>query len=175
MIDNDFIYETCIDLDITYLKKMVAEQKPADGLASHQRYVNTDPYLRSIKDTLPFLSPIFNIYSTRPRAGIVLHTDAKRKCALNVPIANTVSSFTSFYEYAEEPSVVYNEKNVYYEIKSKVNEVFKFSLTRPVVINNSAPHSVQNWGTEDRVIISWSMDENISFLEATEFFKKAGY
>jgi len=177
MIDNDFVYHTCIDLDLDYLKKMVSVQKHivTGGLAGHQRYVNTDEYLSSIRNKLPFLSPIFNIYSTRPRVGIVLHTDAKRKCAFNIPIANTNSSTTSFYEYAEEPVLTYNEKNVYYEIKSKVNEMFNFSLTQPALINNSSPHAVKNWGDEDRVIISWSMDENITFSEAKEFFKKAGY
>jgi hypothetical protein len=177
MIDNGIIYETSINLDMDYLKNMIAEHQYArkQGLAGHQRLVDDDPYLRSIKKDVPFLSTVFNIYTTRPNSGIQIHTDAKRQCALNIPIANTVHSKTSFYEFAEEPNLVYNERFVFHEIRSKVNEIFSFSLTRPVLINNSIPHGVRHYGAGDRVIISWSIDDNTSFSEAREFFKQVGY
>jgi hypothetical protein len=177
MIDNDFIYETCIDLDITYLKKMVAEHQYArkQGLAGHQRIVDDDPYLRSIKKDVPFLSTVFNIYTIRSNSGIPMHTDAKRQCALNIPIANTVHSKTSFYEYVGEPKLIYNEATVFHAIRSKVTEIFSFALTTPALINNSIPHGVRHYGAGNRVIISWSIDDNTSFSEAREFFKQAGY
>ena len=177
MIDNDFVYEPSIVLDMDYLKTMVAEQQYAikQGLATHQRYVNEIPYLNSIREKLPFLSAVFNIYTTRPNAGIVMHTDAKRSCAFNIPIANTENSTTAFYEFAEEPKLIYNERFVFNEVRSRVNEMFKFTLTVPTLINNSGPHEVKNLGNKNRVIISWSVEEGILFDEAKELFKKAGY
>ena len=177
MIDNDFIYETTINLDMDHLKSMIARQQFSrkQGLATHQRLIEDDPYLSSIKKQFPFFSTVFNIYTTRSNSGIQTHTDAKRNCALNIPIANTLNSTTSFYEVAEDPVLIYNERHVFHEVRSKVNEIFSFTLTQPALINNSVPHSVKHRGVGDRVIISWSIDEGTSFVEAKEFFKKVGY
>ena len=177
MIDNDFVYEPSIVLDMNFLKNIVAEQQYAikQGLATHQRYVNEIPYLNSIRKTLPFLSAVFNIYTTRPNSDIVMHTDAKRSCAFNIPIANTETSTTGFYEFAEEPKFIYNERFVYHEVISKVNQIYEFTLRVPALINNSGPHTVKNLGNKNRVIISWSVEEGIPFAEAKERFKQAGY
>lgn len=177
MIDNDFAYELTIDLDMPYLAGLVKRLQKAtkEGLAGHQRIVSEDPYLTSIKERFPFLSPYFNIYQTRPDNNIVLHIDAKRNCAFNIPIANTQESSTAFYKFEEDPILEYNERFVYNEVKSKVSEVFKFTLTRPTLINNTVPHDVKHWGTANREIISWSVEQGMLYEQAKDLFKQAGH
>lgn len=173
MIDNDFIYELDVNLDMPYIRDLVARQQYATkmGLAGHQRLVREDPYLTSIREKLPFLSTTYNIYTTAPRSRIVLHTDAKRNCAFNIPI-HTEGSTTSFYKFIEEPKLIYNERFVFNEVRSPVEEVFSLTVTRPVLINNAGPHEVRNDGTANRVILSWSIMQELTFFEAKELFKK---
>jgi hypothetical protein len=176
MIDNDFIYELTIDLDlekITELVKKIQFNKMPD-MAGHHRLVKNDPYMSSLKDRFPFLSPIFNIYTTRPFGQIPLHIDAKRSCAFNIPIEYTEESETIFYGLVGDPVLQYNPQNVFYFVNSSVKELFRFSLVRPVLINNSGPHKVLNHSKNHRVILSWSVHEDYTFEQAKELFKKAG-
>jgi len=174
MIDNDYIYELDINLDMSYITDLVARQQYAtkQGLAGHQRLVREDPYLSSIREKMPFLSTTYNIYTTAPRARIVLHTDAKRNCAFNIPISYTEGSKTKFYKFTEEPKLIYNDRFVFNEVRSRVEEVFSFTLTRPVLINNSVPHEVTHDGEHHRVILSWSVMQELTYSEAKELFKK---
>lgn len=176
MIDNNFIYEPNLDLDLNEIRKIVrtVQFNKIPEMAGHHRLVKNDPYLSSIKDRFPFLSPIFNVYTTQAKGQIPLHVDAKRNCAFNIPIANTEHSDTIFYEYVGDPLLQYNEKNVFYFINSPVNELYRFTLMRPTLINNSVPHKVLNNANAPRVILSWSVDDRYSFSEATELFKQAG-
>lgn len=170
MIDNPCVYELALNLDQNYIKNLVLKQQFAktQGLLGHQRLVKEDAYLNALKEKMPFLSSYYNIYTTAPGGEIILHTDAKRNCALNIPIVNTEGSKTSFYEFAEEPKLVYNEKFAYQEIRSKVNEIFSFTLDKPTLINNAIPHSVKHNGKGSRVILSWSVKQEFSFLQAKE-------
>lgn len=174
MIDNDYICELDLNLDMTYIKGLIARQLYAtkQGLAGHQRLVKDDPYLTSIREKLPFLSSYYNIYKTNPSAGIVLHIDAKRNCAFNIPIENTENSKTNFYEFTEDPVLVYNNRSMFNEVKSGVKEVFSYTLVRPVLINNSVPHEVKHNGSGLRIILSWSVKQELTYLETKELFKK---
>ena len=174
MIDNDYICELDLNIDIPYIKDLVVRQLNVtkQGLAGHQRLVRDDPYLTSIREKIPFLSTTWNIYVTAPRARIVLHTDAKRNCAFNIPIANTENSKTNFYEFIEEPKLIYNERFVFSEVRSRVKQVYSYTAIRPLLINNSGPHEVVHDGPGHRIIMSWSIKQDITYFEAKELFKK---
>jgi hypothetical protein len=64
---------------------------------------------------------------------------------------------------------------VFNEVRSKVNQLFQFTLAVPSLIDNSGPHEVRNLGDKSRVIISWSLEEGILFSQAKQYFKQAGY
>ena len=168
MIDNQYIYELDINLDLDYIAQLVKKTQYSriPGIPRHHRRVVEDPYLTSVLTKYPFLNPIYNVYSTQPLNNIEVHVDAKRQCALNVPIENTEGSHTIFYEYNSTPDLTYDDKRVYYKISSPVTETFRFTLTRPVLINNTVPHSVEHTGPNTRLILSWGIRQDVSFEDA---------
>lgn len=168
MIDNQYIYELDINLDLDYIVQLVKKTQYSRilGRPRHHRRVVEDPYLTTILTTYPFLNPIYNVYSTQSLSNIEQHVDAKRQCAINIPIENTEGSSTIFYEFDGEPDLAYDERRVYYKISSPVIERFRFTLTRPVLINNAVPHSVEHTGPNTRLILSWGIRQDVSFEDA---------
>jgi hypothetical protein len=174
---DQFIYETKIKLDYNYLKSLALI--PTDlavrynnSKIEHHRLVEKDQYMTSIRHKLPFLSAKYNVYKTSEMRPIPLHIDAERNAAFNIPILNTEKSSTIFYEKSEELELEYVPDRLYNLVKSKINEVFRFTLLTPTVINNSVPHKVVTRSMEPRIIISWSISKEYSFFEAVEMFKE---
>jgi hypothetical protein len=174
MLNNDYAYEIDVNLDMKYLKKLVLETEhpTIEGLHPHQRLVELDDYMRSLKERFPFLSAMYNIYDCRPGVDIPLHVDAARDCAFNIPIIGTDDSHTIFHKLKDGEESEFLPSRVYNVIKSPVEETFRFTLLRPTLINNSVPHEVKN-GNQRRVIISWSVNKNHSFSQAKELFKRS--
>lgn len=174
MINNEFIYQPDIDIDLEYIKKMVTDNqfKHQKGLAGHQRMVSDDPYMSSVKKRFPFLSKMYNIYTVYGKGTIPMHVDAARDCAFNIPIKGTEQSDTIFYKFKEDPVLEYNKERVYNLVKSEVEEVFRFTLLKPTLIDNAIPHEVINHGLSTRIILSWSVNKEYSFEQAKELFKK---
>lgn len=171
MISNDFIHELDIDFDLDYIRKLIYRPNPDNGMMPHQRLVSEDPYMASIKEKFPFLSSLYNIYIIHPGGEIPLHIDAKRDCAINIPIDNTENSSTIFWKLVGTPETEYVEKRVYHLVKSLSEETFRFTLLKPTVINNSLPHSVTNFGNKIRVIVSWSVGKGWDFDYVKNYFK----
>ena len=167
-----FIFLPGISLDLNYIKKLVFKNidKRVDGLKRHQRLVADDEYLSSIKEKFPFLSSLYNIYNTKEI--IPLHIDSARACAFNIPIDNTQDSDTIFYSSLEDISLEYDENNSLHKVNSNVKEIFKFTLTEPTLIDNSIPHMVINRSSKNRIVLSWSVNHEHSFLDTVELFKK---
>jgi hypothetical protein len=169
MIDNEYIFELDIGIDLEHLKTKVANIDP--NKAEFQQLIDQDPYLKNLKLAYPFLSPKFNIYFSDPKSEIPLHIDAKRNCALNIPLENTVDSHTIFYKFIEDPKLTYNSKWIFNEINSKVEETFRFTLMKPTLINNAVPHSVLNYGDKRRIVLSWSILPEYTFNEIKKCFQ----
>lgn len=167
-----YIYEPNLNLDYDYLKSLALKSKSINANIQHHRSVYEDPYMTSILEKLPFLTQIYNFYNTSGGKTIPLHVDAKRNAAFNIPILNTNNSNTIFCNTLGEVKTEYVENRVYNLIKSDVTEVFRFTLLKPTLINTSVPHMVVNNGSENRIIISWSVSNKYTFLEAVELFKK---
>ena len=172
MINNDYICQLNLDINIEYLKNMVltVPAKLIPGGASHHREVILDPYLISLKEKYPFLSPIYNVYNYPGYSKLPPHIDSSRNCALNIPILNTENSDTIFYKLVEPVTHKYVAEKRRNEITSLLEESFKFSLTTPTLVNNSIPHSMTNNSSDRRIIISWSIDETIDFITAKTLF-----
>jgi hypothetical protein len=171
MIRNDFIHETDLQLNIEYLKQLVdRREEKISGLLDYHRLVKNDPYLSSLKERFSFLSPVFNVYKFEPGKVLDVHVDADRFCTLNIPISNTVDSTTVFYELPEKSNLEYNEKRILYTVKSPVKESFRFTLTKPTLVNTSFPHSVTHYGKETRIIISWSVLKPMTFADVRDNF-----
>ena len=175
MINNEYIYQPNIELDIDYIGKLVSNKqfKNQQCLAGHQRLVSDDAYMTSIKKRFPFLSKMYNIYTVYGKGNIPMHVDAARDCAFNIPIKGTEQSDTIFYKYAEDPLLEYNKERVYNLVKSNVEEVFRFTLLRPTLIDNAIPHEVINHGFATRLILSWSVNKEYSFEDAKALFEKS--
>jgi hypothetical protein len=174
MINNEFIYQPNIKLDIDYISKLVANKQfqHQKGIAGHQRMVKDDPYMSSIQAKFPFLSTMYNIYTVYGKKNIPMHVDAARDCAFNIPIKGTEESDTIFYKFKDEPLLEYNKERVYNLVKSEVEEVYRFTLLRPTLIDNAIPHEVINRGIATRVIVSWSVKKDYSFTDAKALFEK---
>jgi hypothetical protein len=175
MIRNEFIYELGIDFDLDYIKDLVLNKKPnkVPGLADHHRRVRDDEYMTSLKEKYPCLSEIYNIYVLPKGLGIPMHIDKDRKSALNIPIQGTESTDTVFFKVEGDLEIVYDEKRIYNLVKSSVSEVFRNTLSRPLLINNSIPHRVVNRDLENiRISVSWSMLPDVTFDEAIKIFNE---
>lgn len=171
--ETNLIYFPKIDLDIEKIKKIVFESQFLSDKnldASHHRTVDSQPYLKEIQSRCLFLSNIYNIYTLPGHRTIPLHIDAQRSAAFNIPIENTENSETIFYEHTENLNLEYDSKNIFYRIKSEVREVFKFTLTKPTLINNSIPHMVINHSPYPRVILSWSINKEFKFTDVRNRF-----
>jgi hypothetical protein len=162
---NDFIYEVDIDLDINYLTNIALTGNKIKDLATHHRLVADDPYLLNIKNKFPFLSDIFNVYVHPPGYSVPIHIDAQRFCAINIPIQNTKNSNTIFYKKDNNLDIEYESRRIINLVKSPTEECFKFTLTKPTLINTTYPHSVINNSDKTRVIISWSVLKPMTFQD----------
>ena len=174
MIDNDYIFEFNLPVDLEYFKTLGLERKDqtVSGILPHQRLVKDDAYMSEIRSLYNFLSPVYNIYSTRPFNSMPPHIDAKRKCAINIPVQNTENTDTVFYT-GDQMESEYVHACVYHLIKSPITETFKFSLSGPTLINNTVPHSVINNTDKERIIISWSIDETYTFEDIKSILKQS--
>lgn len=166
-MQNQFICENILNLDIQYLKSMIDNDEQSIGPHKHHRAVKDDPYLTELKNQFPFLSPIFNVYKFSPGRGLPVHIDGARFCAINIPIYNTENASTIFYDIDDNNTQLeYDEQRILHYVKGTVTEVFRFTLTQPTLINNTKPHSVTNNGTDTRIIISWSILKPMTFEES---------
>ena len=159
-MNEKYIFKPNIDLDISKIKEIVFRNlhKLNPNLATHQRYVHEEPYLVELKEKFPFLSKLYNIYPTPPGYTVPIHICPSRGCALNIPIQYTDDSYTVFYEPKDELEMTYNVPRIYHVIDSEMIEVYRYTLTEPVVMNTLLPHGVFGGPKMTRIIMSWSID-----------------
>lgn len=169
MIDNEYVFETNLELDVAYLSKL--KNKTA-FLKDHQNIVGDDPYLQSIQKQFPFLSTVWNVYDVSRFTKLMPHVDAQRKAALNIPLFGSDGSTTSFYKNSNDYEYVYDDSKILHWVHGQLAPDFSFTLLRPTLINNSAIHSMTN-GSNRRAILSWSVVEGISFEEAKQLLKES--
>jgi hypothetical protein len=162
---NDFIQELNIDLDIKYLANIALSGQQIHNSPAHHRFVKDDLYLTQIRNKYPFLSGVFNVYKHPPNYSVPIHIDADRFCAINIPICNTDQSSTIFYHKNQNTEIEYDSHRILNLVKSPVEECFRFTLTKPTLINTTYPHSVVNNSSETRIIISWSVLRPMTFQE----------
>ena len=167
MIDNDFVYELPFDVDTKQLLSMVSNVRN-NKLKKHQHHVEDYPYIADIKARYPILGTIWNFYYFKPNTGLEPHIDGKRTAAVNIPLSGSEFSRTTFYKSDSEIILAYDNTRVLHSIKSRLDPVFEFTLSRPTLIRTDVPHSVIA-GNEPRLIISWGVIKN--FEESKEFFK----
>ena len=180
MIKNDYIVELDLEFDYHKLKKVITNAKEnklkglrSPGLKDHQYLVNEFEYMKSIHPQYPFLCSVFNIYDLPPGRGMPIHLDAGRDCTINIPITGTENTWTVFYKFidsVDNASLEYSDKSVWNTIKpEEVEEVFRFTLTRPTLVNTgSAPHKVENNSAVKRIIISWSVLPEFTFQDVKQ-------
>jgi hypothetical protein len=154
-------------LDISKLKEIVFRNLHSrePELATHQRYVDKEPYLTQLREKYPFLSKLYNIYPTAPGYAVPIHICPNRGCALNIPIHYTDDSYTVFYEPKEQLEMTYSVPRIYHIIESEMIEVYRYTLTEPVIMNTKLPHGVFGGPKMTRIIMSWSIDPEYEDLK----------
>lgn len=170
--NGNYIYETELNLDMDELRKIVDNDSRYKTQYAHHRLVKNNQYLSHIKEKLPFLSPVYNIYYFEAGRIVPTHIDGDRYCALNIPVYNTEDSHTIFYESSDSHELQYDENRILYYVKNEVKETFRFTLTKPTVINTTLPHGVINNGIHTRVIISWSFIKPTTFDQAKRILQE---
>lgn len=154
----DHLYDICTD-QVTYESRR---------LLPHQRRVSDDPYMSSLREKYPFLGSIFNIYYIKN--GLPIHIDAKRKCALNIPIRNCEFSDTIWWKSIEEEKLQYDYTKVAHIVENSVEEIYRSTLSVPTLINTTIPHSVVNRGSGVRITISWGITWETDYEQACREF-----
>jgi hypothetical protein len=127
-------------------------------LKTHQRKIENEPYLIELKNKYPFLSPLYNIYTTGAGYITPIHICPGRGCALNIPVIYTEDSHTIFYELRGDVIKKYSVPRIYEIIESDTVEVYRYTLDRPVIMNTQLPHGVIGGPNGPRTIMSWSID-----------------
>jgi len=165
MINNEYAFTPNIELDLKQISQIVLANLHTEipGMASHHRLVGSDEYLCLVREQYPFLGNIYNIYSTSQNYITPVHVDAARNCALNIPIINTENSHTVFYKTNNNLETKEISKRVYHLISSEVIEVFRFTLVKPTLINTKMPHGVLDSGDQNRIIMSWSVNNDYTY------------
>jgi hypothetical protein len=171
LVNEKYIFVPDINLDILKIKEIVFRNlnKIDPNLATHQRRVETEPYLKELKEKYTFLSELYNIYPTPPNYIVPIHICPNRGCALNIPIQYTEDSHTVFYEPVEELKMKYSIPRIYHIIESEMKEVYRYTLDRPMIMNTLLPHGVFGGPKINRIIMSWSII--ISYEEAKKIIK----
>jgi hypothetical protein len=165
LIDNDYVMELPVRLDVTKLKQIVDQ---ALGTSTNHQYMITDyPYLQQVQKAIPILGWRWNIYKFPPHKGLDVHVDARRKACINIPISGYDTSVTSFFKEQTNMTTVYDPVKVLYNVQDSLEKVFSFTLRKPTLIRNTVPHSAYA-GDETRVIISWGLCDNMDFFEAKQ-------
>lgn len=159
-LDYDSLYQVCL-----------SPSKESRKLLPHQRYVSDDKYMQAIRDKYPFMGSLFNIYFIKN--GLPIHIDAKRKCALNIPVKNTQDSSTIWYHNSDTIKTEYDPQMVVHTVKTTVNEECRMTLSKPTLMKIDVPHSVENKSREPRVTISWALPMDIDYEEACRLFNHA--
>jgi hypothetical protein len=167
MIDKKYIFVPDMNLDLDKLKEIVFRNLDLlePELATHQRYVDKESYLVDLKTQFPFLSKLYNIYPTRPGYTVPIHICPNRGCALNIPIQYTEDSYTVFYEPKDKLEMTYSVPRIYHIIESEMTEVYRYTLTEPVIMNTKLPHGVFGGPKMTRIIMSWSIDPEYEDLK----------
>jgi len=150
-----------IELDINKLKEIVFRNlyRLEPNLATHQRYVDKEPYLVELRNQFPFLGNLYNIYNTRWDYVTPVHIDSNRCCALNIPIENVEGSYTVYYKLNTELVSNLIPDRAYNIVKSENTEAFRFTLEQPTIINTKIPHNIiHNTTKANRIVMSWSID-----------------
>jgi hypothetical protein len=157
-MNNQYIYFPNLEIDLDQIQEIVTRNmwKPVTGLATHQRHVADEPYLKMLKEKYQFFSSLYNIYTTPANYKVPIHICPDRGCALNIPIIYTENSHTIFYEM-DETKKEYNRPRIYDIMQSDAKEVFRFTLDRPTLMNTLLPHSVIGGPLRARTIMSWSI------------------
>ncbi len=166
-MNEKYIFKPKIDLDLSKLKDIVFRNidKFQPNLATHQRYVKDEPYLVELREKYPFLSQLYNIYPTPPSYVVPIHICPERGCALNIPIQYTEDSYTVFYESknSNDIKMTYSVPRIYHIIESEMVEVFRYTLTEPVIMNTLLPHGVFGGPETTRIIMSWSITTDYTY------------
>jgi hypothetical protein len=165
-MNNKYIYYTDIDFDLEKLQDIVVRniEDYRPDLAAHQHYVSDEPYLVELQKKYPFFSSVYNIYTAKPNSKSRIHIDAKRQCAVNIPIFYTEGSYTRFHEILDGAKLTYFEENIYNAIKEEDSfEVYRFTLDRPTLINTKLPHDVIGGPVGTRIILSWSINPEFDY------------
>lgn len=165
-----YIYYPEIELDLEYIKQLVFKNLTRQGseLLAYQRLVSDDPYMTSLLLQYPFMSDVYNIYEFSRYIPLPIHVDKNRNCALNIPVRNSETSSTVFYTATKMVSATFNDNRIYDEIEAEFSEVFRFTMTRPVLLNTSIPHNVLTDERESRVSLSWSVRPEYTFEQIVD-------
>lgn len=160
-MNNKYIYYPNLDFDLEKIKEIVFrnDRKRYKDLATHQHRIKEEPYLIELQEKYPFLSNIYNIYSTAPGYRTPIHICPNRGCAINIPISYTEDSHTIFYEIKDNAKLMHIKERIYDVIREEdATEVFRYTLDRPTLMNTQLPHGVIGGPLKKRTIMSWSIN-----------------
>lgn len=168
-----YIYYPDIELDIDKLEQTITYHfdKTVPGLLSYQRLVKDCPYMMELQKKYNILSSTYNIYVFSKTIKLPVHIDSGRQAALNIPIKNTEASDTIFYSFKDTQHKTFNADRVYDQLAGNLSEVYRFTMTRPVIFNTTIPHSVVV-DSGVRISLSWSVLPKYSFDDAVKFFNE---
>jgi hypothetical protein len=160
-MNNQYIFYPSIPFDVEQIRDIVSRRlhETLPGYPTHHRKVADEPYLVELQKLYPFFIDIYSIYNTTPRRAVPIHTDSGRKCAVNIPISYTEDSHTIFYKIKEDIEITRIPERVYDVIKEEdvIEEVFRFTLDRPTLLNTRVPHNAIGGPLRNRIIMSWSV------------------
>jgi hypothetical protein len=84
--------------------------------------------------------------------------------AINIPLRHYEGTYTLWYEEKEPSTVLYTHYGCGGLQRESLNEVFRFQLTSPAVININKPHGVWNPNQQTRWVATMRFHESLEHL-----------
>lgn len=180
MIDNLYIQELNVGIDIEYIKSNILPSyknnakflKLVDDnpLGYHTLSVFDDSYITKLYNTFPWMGVTYNIYSLKNNESFMPHIDGQRKCAFNIPLLGTDKSFTIFYEPVNDLTTYNGTDSRGYILTSEIIESFRFTIDKPVLLDVTKIHAVERHSDIERLVLSWA--STLNFEDTKKEFKK---
>ncbi len=171
---NSYVFHPVVDLDYAELNAIVTRQrgKFINRTYRHHRLVSDEPYLIELQQRYPLLSGVYNLYDMP--VELVPHVDSDRLASFNIPLGNTETTVTTFYDYVGHEGEYFDGHILNRFDITQLSPVYKFKLVEPTIINTKKIHGVtfEDGHRGNRVTISWSFLPEVTYAQACQAFSE---
>lgn len=175
-IKDNQVFNTTNKDNAPIMELNLDESKPVIGVGNLTKYTFVHCNVNTTMQQLPILSEFFNsrglelsriaIITTHPNSVQDPHVDqGEETLGINFPLAGTSATYTQIFKnkgelkyvtsHDESKAGIKQQRRYLKYIDDSPEEIGRYELNRPVMLNVKMPHSVVNLSNDERVGISF--------------------